>query len=78
VEDQKLLSVEQTHQFRTSADLFALLPHPLPCPFSTEHLAACMGADRGFARQVAYSLRETGAIRTVGKQKNTLLYQSAT
>ncbi len=77
VEDQKLLSVDGIHRFHTSADLLALLPGPLPAPFSTQHLAECMGIDRSFARQVAYSLRETGAICRVGKQGNALLYQAA-
>ena len=77
VEDQKLLSVEQVHEFHTAADLFALLPTPLPSPFSTLNLAESMNVDRAFARQVAYSLRETGAIHLVGKQGNALLYQTA-
>jgi hypothetical protein len=77
VEDQKLLSVEQVHEFRTSADLLALLPGPLPTPFSTQHLAECLHVDRWFARQIAYTLRETGAICQVGKQGNSLLYQAS-
>jgi hypothetical protein len=77
VEDQKLVDVEQVHEFRTAADLNRMLPEGLPCPFSTQHIAAGLQVDRSFARLVAYSLRETGAIKQVAKQGNSLLYQRA-
>jgi hypothetical protein len=77
VEDQKLLSVEQVHEFRTSADLLALLPQPLTSPFSTQQLAERLDVDRWLAGQIAYTLRETGAIRQVGKHGNWLLYQAS-
>jgi hypothetical protein len=76
VEDQKLLSVEQVHEFRTSEDLLSLLPGTLPRPFSTQHVADSMGVDLWLARQIAYCLRQVGAIRQVGKQGNWLLYQT--
>jgi hypothetical protein len=75
VEDQKLLNVQQVHEFRTSADLLALIPSTLPHPFTTQDLAENMGIDVWLARQVAYCLRQIGAIRQVGRQGNWLLYQ---
>jgi hypothetical protein len=75
VEDQKLLGVQQVHQFRTPSDLLALLPTELPSRFSTEQLAEVLDVHRSFARAVAYSLRETGAIRRVAKQGNAWLYE---
>ena len=75
VEDQKLLEVQNTHEFHTAADLAALLPRDLPQPVHTQHVAEGLKIDRWFARRVAYCLRETGAIQQVGKQGNALLYE---
>jgi hypothetical protein len=47
----------------------------LPHPFTTQDLAENMGIDVWLARQVAYCLRQIGAIRQVGRQGNWLLYQ---
>ena len=77
VEDQRLLGVEQVHEFRTADDLGRLLPGELPTPFSTEHLAQALGVHRSFARTMAYALRETGAIKQIAKQGNALLYARA-
>lgn len=75
VEDQKLVEIEDVHQFETERDLADLVPRNLPCPFDTGHLAKSMQINRPSARQIAYCLRETGAIRNVGKAGNALLYQ---
>lgn len=75
VQDQSLVEVVESHQFRRAADLFALIPDGLPNPFHTGHLAESLAAPRGIAQQVAYCLRETGAIAQVGKQGNAILYR---
>ena len=74
IEDQRLLQVVETHRFRTLADLRKLLPRKLPSKFHTGHLAEHMNVQRFIAQRIAYCLRETGAIHTVGKQGNALLY----
>jgi hypothetical protein len=75
IEDQKLLQVAAVHCFRTARDLATLLPADLPSPFHTQHLAQALQIAPWFARQIAYSLRETGALKNVGKSRNWLLYQ---
>ena len=75
IEDQRLISVTEVHRLRTRADLRKILPPKLPDPFHTGHLAEGLGIGRWIAQRIAYCLRETGAIHTVGKQGNALLYR---
>lgn len=74
IEDQRLLDIIKTHRFRTLADLRKLLPKKLPRKFHTGHLAEKLKVQRYIAQRMAYCLRETGAIHTVGKEGNALLY----
>jgi len=78
IQDQKLLGIVATHQFRTLADLRNLLPRGLPLEFHTGHLAEAMEIPRWTAQRMVYCLRETGSIRVVGKAGNTLLYRRPT
>ena len=77
IEDQKLLTVHQTHRFRTRWDVAKLVSCPLPQPFHTGNLAESLEVDRWIAQRIAYCLREMGVVRQVGKQGNALLYQFA-
>ncbi len=74
VEDQQLIEIVDTHRFRTLADLRKMLPAGLPAIFHTGHLAEGLEVRRHIAQRMAYCLRETGAIHTVGKQGNAVLY----
>ena len=74
IEDQRLVQLEEVHQFRTRADLRKMLPRKLPQPFHTGQLAEGLQVQRWVAQRIAYCLRETGAIELVGKHGNTLLY----
>jgi len=76
VDDQHLVEVHSVHQFRTAADLCRLLPPALPQPFHTGQLAEGLGVERWIAQRMAYCLRETKAIRQVGKQGGAWLYKS--
>ena len=76
IEDQRLVELIEVRRFRTLADLRKLLPRRLPKPFHTEHLAQGLGVQRWIAQRMAYCMRETGAIRLVGKQGNALLYET--
>jgi hypothetical protein len=76
IEDQHLLEVHETHQFRRAVDLCRLLPATLPQPFHTGHIAEGLGVDRWVAQRMAYCLRQTKAIKTVGKQGGAWLYRS--
>lgn len=75
IEDQRLVELLDVHRFRTLADLRRLLPKTLPQPFHTQHIAEGLDVPRWIAQRIAYCLRETGAIRLVGKQGNALLYR---
>jgi hypothetical protein len=75
VEDQRLVEVHGAHAFRTPADLCRMLPPALPQPFHTGHIAEHLGVARWIAQRMAYCLRETGAIRSVGKLRGAWLYE---
>ena len=74
VEDQRLISIVETHSFRTLRDIRRMLPRDLPAKFHTGHLAESLDVQRSIAQRMAYCMRETGAIHPVGKQGNALLY----
>lgn len=75
IADQRLLRIVETRQFRTLADLRRLLPAELPPTFHTGHLASSMKIPRGIAQRITYCLRETGGVRVVGKEGNSILYR---
>lgn len=75
VEDQRLIGVINTYEFRTAADLCRLLPPKLPKPFHTGHLAEGLGVQRWIAQRMAYCMRHCGAIQSVGKLRGAWLYE---
>jgi len=75
VEDQRLLSVGPSAEFRTAGDLRRLIDAELPQPFHTGHLAAGLQIERWVAQRIAYCLRHAGAVREVGKLGNARLYR---
>ncbi|HUT13437.1 MAG TPA: hypothetical protein VMY42_23315 [Thermoguttaceae bacterium] len=74
IEDQRLVTVRETHRLRTCWDLWKTFSCPLPREFHTGHLAESLAVDRWIAQRIAYCLREMGAVRQVGKQGNAQLY----
>jgi hypothetical protein len=77
VEDQKLVAIRETYRFRTASDLVRLIDCSLPEAFHTGHLAEVLQLPRWIAQRIAYCLRESQAVREVGKQGNTRLYAFA-
>jgi hypothetical protein len=75
IEDQQLVGIIETHQFRTAADLCRMLPAGLPRPFHTGQLAEGLSVERWIAQRMAYCLRHTGAIKQVGKLRGAWLYE---
>lgn len=75
VEDQRLVEVTDTYEFRTAGDLTGLLPKGLPQPFDTAQLAEALETKRWIAQQAAYCLRRMKAITEVGKEGNAILYR---
>lgn len=76
-EDQRLLSIVGGEKFQTAADLCRLLPKSLPSPFHTGHMAEGLAVQRWIAQRMAYCLRKTGAIETVGKERGAWMYEVA-
>jgi hypothetical protein len=76
-QERRLLDVVGRRLFETPADIGGLLPSDLPEPFTTSDLAAAIGKRRRLAQQMAYCLREMGALAPVGKQGNAILYMRA-
>jgi hypothetical protein len=77
IEDQKLVAIHETYHFKTAADLARLINGPLPQPFHTGHLAEVLQVPRWIAQRIAYCLRQVNAVREIGKQGNTRLYEFA-
>ena len=74
VEDRRLVDVVSTRRLRTAADLRSLLPPTLLAQFTTSDLAREADIPRWLAQKMAYCLRKTGAIETLGKQSRSWLY----
>ncbi|MCA1685046.1 MAG: hypothetical protein LC745_03500 [Planctomycetia bacterium] len=74
VVDRRLRGVVATVPLHLAADLWGLLPDGLDGPFTTRELADRLGRPLAFAQRVAYCLRLTGAVETVGKRGNRHVY----
>lgn len=74
IADRRLLGVEERVCLETVGDLCALLPQDLPQAFTTLDLAEGLGMPRRLAQQMAYCLREMGAIEAVGRKGRARLY----
>ncbi len=77
VEDRSLLRIVSHQQFRTAADLMALLPQALPSPFHTQDLAEAAEIPRWLAQKMVYCLARCGGLKIVGKQSRSVLYAPA-
>ena len=75
IEDQRLIEVVDTFEFKSARDLTKLLPKGLPQPFDTGQLATAMQVPRWIAQKVAYCLRHMEAIKPEGKKGNAILYR---
>ena len=75
VEDQHLLEIHAVHEFRSASDLCRMLPPGLPQPFHTGQLADRLSVERWIAQRMAYCLRNTGALKQVGKLRGAWLYE---
>ena len=75
VEDRRLIKIVSTHSLRTLADLQALLPTTLNSPFTTADLAREANIPRWVAQKMAYCLRKSGAIESVGKHGRATTYR---
>lgn len=77
VEDQQLIEVHSTAEFRTAACLAELLPRTLAKQFGSLELATASGIKRHVAQKICYCLRNIGTVLEVDKIGNSRQYQLA-
>lgn len=75
VVERRLLEVVDDVLLAGSEDMARLLPDGLPTPFTTADLATAVRRPRRAAQQMAYCLRQAGAISAVGKRGNAIEYR---
>jgi hypothetical protein len=75
VEDRRLAGVVGRHELRTTADLLKLLPPALPRQFTTADIARELSIPRWLAQKMAYCLRQTQSVTSVGKAGRAWLYE---
>ncbi len=75
VQDRSLERVVSKLVLRTNDDLLTMLPADLPAQFTTADIANGGKIPRWLAQKMAYCLRKTGAVHTVGKRGNAVIYQ---
>lgn len=75
IEDQRLIDIVECRRLQTAADLLQLLPADLPVIFDTGTLAAHLSIERWRAQRIAYTLRRCGAVRAIGKNGKSIVYQ---
>lgn len=74
IEERRLLEVFETIELNAPQDLIGLLPTDLPNPFNTADLAERLARTRHVAQEVAYCLRESGALATAGRDRSGIIY----
>jgi hypothetical protein len=77
IADQKLVRVHGVEHFQAARDLLRLIPPGFDGPFHTGDLSDRLGIRRSAAQRITYCLRHCGAVRTVGKIGNALLYEAS-
>ena len=75
IEERRLVDVLETIEVGSPEELLGLLPEGLPDPFTTVDLAEGLGRSRHVAQEVAYCLRVSGAVVTVGRDRRGILYK---
>jgi hypothetical protein len=75
IEERRLVAVREMVVIDSPIALLDLLPEGLPDPFTTADLATGLGRSRHLAQEVAYCLRESGAVATIGRDKRGILYR---
>ena len=75
--ERQLLNVLERRVFETPEDMGMLIPSELAEPFDTLGLARVIDRPLLLAQQMAYCLREMGAVVPIGKRGNAILYSRA-
>ena len=74
VHERRLIEVFDHVSFHHPGDYLAAIPSTLDEPFTTADLARAIGRPRRIAQQIAYCLREMGALAVVERRRSGILY----
>lgn len=74
VHERRLIEVFDHVSFHHPGDYLAAIPSTLDEPFTTADLARAIGRPRRVAQQIAYCLREMGALAVVDRKRSGILY----
>lgn len=74
VEERRLIEVFDHVTFHHPGDFLAAIPSALEEPFTTADLARAIGRPRRVAQQIAYCLREMGALTAIDRKRSGILY----
>ncbi|MCY4010253.1 MAG: hypothetical protein OXF22_10960 [Anaerolineaceae bacterium] len=75
IQGRRLLRILEQRRLHGPGDFASLLPDDLPAPFTVRQLAQAAQLPRRLAGQMAYCLREMGALQFVGKARKAYQYQ---
>lgn len=74
VHERRLIEVFDHVTFHHPGDFLAAIPSALEEPFTTAALARAIGRPRRVAQQIAYCLREMGALTAIDRKRSGILY----
>lgn len=73
--DRRLLEVTDRTLLEDTCHFLALIPSPLPDPYTTRDLVDLLDRPRWFAQKVAYCLRHMGLAEAVGREREGIVYR---
>ncbi|MEE8593238.1 MAG: hypothetical protein V3T03_03840 [Candidatus Bipolaricaulota bacterium] len=74
VQERRLIEVFDHASFHHPGDYLAAIPSTLEEPFTTADLSKAIGRPRRVAQQIAYCLREMGALAVVDRKREGIRY----
>jgi len=74
VQERRLIEIFDRATFHHPGDFLVAIPSALKEPFTTADLARAIGRPRRVAQQIAYCLREMGAIEAIDRKRAGILY----
>ncbi len=75
IDERRLIDVREVVVVDSPEALLDIIPKDLPNPFTTADVAVGLSRSRHLAQEVAYCLRESGAVEAVGRDKRGILYR---
>lgn len=76
IKERRLMNVVGRMMLEEPKDLLCFLPPELAAPWTTQDLSEAIGQPRWLSQKIVYCLRESGAIKAIGKKGHAFLYTS--